>query len=588
MFIRPVPASREFVRVEGLPRRTWDAASPALRLYAEKLSAHFRVPGGTMTFFPDQAQALYEISLFGSLVAPLQVSKGKTLIALMAPVVAAGAAGLGVVERPMMVLPANLIEKTEAEARMYAHHFRICRKIELVSYSILSRKNGRDILAERRPDMIIADEAHHLKNLKAGVTKKVDWYLTANAGRVRYVDLTGTAWTNSIKEIAHRVRWALGLQRAPLPSTPTELLEWAEKIDEEGEGLDEERAGALMRFVERGDWATIHDVGGKELACDLRTALRRGFSRRFFETPGIVGSRGENDVGASLQFRLLQLHPPKVVQDALKKLEEDWETPDGFAFTEGLMRAEFGRTIALGFYLRRDPWPPRVWIDARRRYAASVRYLVKNRAGLDTPQMACDAVKLRGMYREVEFETLRGEEIQIGEAFDVWDKIKPTFVYRTEPTWLSTHALDAIEAWLSDDAPGIVWCEDVALAEETARRFNLPLYATQGRERRTGAPIGNEKGDRSIVCSVSSNLEGRNLQMFSRGLITNLPPNAGRVEQTVARWHRRGIKFDVAECDIFMGSVWHREALERIFAQAHKAEAEQGQRQKVLYGDWVS
>ena len=69
------------------------------------LTNHLRTPGGTMRLRPVQAQALYEMHDYGGLFGPIRVSGGKTLITLLAALVLEA-------QRPMLIVPAALIEKT--------------------------------------------------------------------------------------------------------------------------------------------------------------------------------------------------------------------------------------------------------------------------------------------------------------------------------------------------------------------------------------------------------------------------------------------------------------------------------------------
>src|SRR5262245_46563659 len=93
-------------RVLELPRRSWsDSGAKDL---AERLTALLKTSGGTMTLRPVQAIALYEAYRCHGAFLPIRVGGGKTLISLLLPHVLEAS-------RPLLLLPAKLIEKTRRE-----------------------------------------------------------------------------------------------------------------------------------------------------------------------------------------------------------------------------------------------------------------------------------------------------------------------------------------------------------------------------------------------------------------------------------------------------------------------------------------
>src|SRR5678816_4636049 len=102
-----------------------------------------------MTLRPIQALALVEAAETGGLFAPIRVGGGKTLLSLLLPVV------LGA-ERPLLLLPAKLIEKTRRAMHALQQHWRIARHTRLVSYELLGRAQAAELLDRFEPDLIIA------------------------------------------------------------------------------------------------------------------------------------------------------------------------------------------------------------------------------------------------------------------------------------------------------------------------------------------------------------------------------------------------------------------------------------------------
>ena len=167
IMFQEVKHSDELRRILALPRRSLD--DPQWVDLAEEMTEILRTPNGTMRLRPIQAMALHDIGVVGGLFAPIGVGEGKTLITLLAPFV------LGA-ERPLLLLPASLIRKTERERRELAKHW-LVSDVQMVSYEMLGRVQAASLLDRIKPDLIIADEVHKLKNRKAAVTRRVARYM---------------------------------------------------------------------------------------------------------------------------------------------------------------------------------------------------------------------------------------------------------------------------------------------------------------------------------------------------------------------------------------------------------------------------
>lgn len=192
-----VQQTRELLRIIGLPRRTWSddaAAQLAARLTAalSRTTPGHDGPdapgqcctrcGSPLRLRPVQAIALAEIGAYGGMWGPIRVGGGKTMISLLAPEVLGS-------RRPLILVPANLIEKTEATKAQLAPHWRVPERMWLISYELLGRRQsgekrdpkgnviGPALLDRLEPDAIIADESQRLKDPHCAVTKRVLRYL---------------------------------------------------------------------------------------------------------------------------------------------------------------------------------------------------------------------------------------------------------------------------------------------------------------------------------------------------------------------------------------------------------------------------
>jgi hypothetical protein len=187
VFNRSVGRTIELERILKLPRR--DINDPAWDGLADELTNALNVvdkcPGALLP--PDanglcsmckaplklrriQAIAIHDIGTYGGLFAPIGVGEGKTLITLLAPYVLEA-------ERPLLILPASLIKKTDRARVQLSRHWLIPENLQTISYEMLGRVQSAAFLEKYQPDLIIADEVHKLKNKRAAVTRRVSRYM---------------------------------------------------------------------------------------------------------------------------------------------------------------------------------------------------------------------------------------------------------------------------------------------------------------------------------------------------------------------------------------------------------------------------
>jgi len=234
---RSVKRTKDFERIANLPvRDAYDAND-----LAKEMTEALRAPGGTLCLRPVQALALYEMMKAGGAFCAMGVGTGKTLVFLLAPVVLN-------LERPIGLLPASLIEKTERERAHYAEHFKVDRTMQLFSYEMLGRENASNLLAVKQPDGLITDESHRLKNPKAACTRRVARWMHENPG-TKFVSMSGTMIKDSIRNFAHLLRWSLGAENAPVPMNDGDLDDWADCLDERVPPLQRVTPGALLELA---------------------------------------------------------------------------------------------------------------------------------------------------------------------------------------------------------------------------------------------------------------------------------------------------------------------------------------------------
>lgn len=564
--------TEDFRRVLALPRRT---VTDHARIAAE-LTAILKTPDGTMSLRPIQALALYEIGRYGGLFGPIRVGGGKTILSLLVPFILNA-------KRPVLLLPAALIQKTEDDRRQYAKHWRISPSLRLISYESLGREGQAKMLDFWRPDVVIADEAHRLKNKKAGVTRRVVRYMREDpltkkkwepAARPKFVGISGTMLKGgSIKSFAHLLQWS-HREGAPIPLEEGELEEWASALDEGSNPFNRTHPGALRKLASDEDLSSLDEL----------TAVRRGFHRRLTETPGVV-STGGDQVACSLYVKAIPVKTNATTEANFLKLRgngtEDlpgWETPDGWPLSMATEVWRVARELALGFHGIWDPRPPQEWLNARKNWAAFVRETLAHSRTLDTELQVAKACA-------------RGD--LDATDYDAWQAVKDSFRVNPKDVWHDTAALEACEAWIKR-GPGIVWISHSFFGDELERRTGVPYFREEGLDKRGNSlsvlarliTEGKAKAGPILASSFACST-GFNLQPWNRNLLTSCPSGAGSLEQLIGRTHRDGQEADQVEVDVLLGCVENFESWTRARSEAQMAVDTMGDSQKILIADVV-
>lgn len=539
-------ASLEFRRIQALPRRLWEQADDLGDL-VEGLTRMLKLSEGEWTLNVTQAAALRDLFDFNGLFGPIVVGGGKTLITLLAPVLMRA-------EQPVLLVPAALRDQTLVKVLPEMRkHWKLHPKLKVIGYSELSLAKNADMLERLRPDMIVADECHLLKNPKSGRTRRVSRYMNQNP-HTTFVAVSGTVANHSIMHYWHIVQWALKPHNAPVPRSFNEAKEWANAIDERVNDVDQTGPGVLLQLApEDPDIRPPHPQSG-------RTRARRGYRRRLVETPGVIAT-SEEELGVSLQvLGLRNVAVPKKLQTTILTVEELWETPAGEVIMEAVTLWRIVRELVCGFYYRWNPEPPRRWLEARKEWGRYVRTtLSNNRRKLDTPLQVWNEAERLGSVKE----------------FNAWRSIKDNFKPTTEAVWLDDYLVKRAASWLRE--PGICWVEHQAMGEAISQLAGVPFFgAGDSRILDASGPI---------VASIAAHGTGKNLQQWDRNLVVCPPTAGGTWEQLLGRTHRRGQQSDTVTFEGFMHHQAFRDAMRQAFADARFLQDSLGNRQRLLYCD---
>ena len=347
--------------------------------------------------------------------------------------------------------------------------------------------------------------------------------------------------------------------QAPVPLDRDELEEWAQCLDDDD---------PMARMAPGPLGATVEEA-------------REGFQRRLTSHPGIVIYQSE-DTAASLRIEALEYQVNAATEGAFKVLRAEWATPTGYTFSEAIMLWKFARELALGHWVEWDPHAPQEWLDARRDWASRVREVLSRSRTLDSELAVRQAVRAGDIDGKETLEAWEGKDFTAGDGKHLGHRqgMRDTFVPNPRDTWQDNGALVACGKW-SALGPGIIFTGHSFFGRTLAKRLACPYYGAEGKNEK-GEPIEQEKGDRVIVASIQANGTGRNLQAFSRALVTASQTD---LEQLLGRLHRQGQGADEVVFSFLVGCWEHVDGFWKAVENAQKQHLLTGGKYKLSYAD---
>ena len=555
-----------------------------------------------------QAWALREIRICGGLFGPIGVGHGKTLLDILSPLALAHH-GCRIV---LLLVPPGLVTQLIGDYEYASQHFKVPTLIihghgyssvvpdmpalHVLPYSRLSRPESTAWLEQNlRPDAIVADEVHKLRDINGAGASRVSRYMDDHT-TTRFCGWSGTVTSKKIKDYQHLIKWALRMC-SPVPLDPVAADDWGRAVDAGSEA----DPGALMEML-------------RQTSCiEAGEHVRDGYRRRLVETPGVVSTQSPA-VSAALEieerypvFNGREIHCvddpddvkdegealdeglPEPVRLALAKLRAEWVRPDGEELIDALQVASVARQLACGFYykwifphnkLPDDEDLILMWLNRRRDYHQEARRKLKGREEhLDSPMLVEHAAQRFHGDRPRH----KGLPVWDSKTWCKWRDVKA--LVRPETQAVRVHdflARDAL-AW-ARSTTGIVWYDHGEfgrwVAELSAEDGGsvLPLHGGGA-----GAPraIKAERGDRSILASIKAHGTGRNgLQhVFWQQLIEHVPSSGA--EQLLGRLHRAGQPKSVVKTWFYAHSVEMRKQLEDALVSDSYVEGTLGAAQKL-------
>ncbi|MEK7863964.1 MAG: hypothetical protein AAB295_11970 [Chloroflexota bacterium] len=165
------------------------------------------------------------------------------------------------------------------------------RGLYLMPYSVLSGQDGAALLELIAPELVIADEAHNLKNRSAARTGRFLAFMRKR--RPQYLPMSGTIDGKGLGDYHHQIMLALG-EGSPLPTSVIVAGDWGQVIDA-GASPSDSQTGPLLPLIE---WAR-HYFPKEDLPPTV-AGFRHAFQLRKSSSPGVVIHSG--DVGTSLTY----------------------------------------------------------------------------------------------------------------------------------------------------------------------------------------------------------------------------------------------------------------------------------------------
>ncbi len=612
------PHQREMERILALPLVP-EMTEAEVRMFSSK---HVLVSAQAtgFTLFKTQAEGFDAYIETGGLLGPIAVGWGKTLLALMIGNYAFNHEGE---RRIMLLLPPEVLSQFESDLRqarlwvpfstpvfIMGGKSKLKRRqiaasgkrgIYVLPYSLLSTKDTEENLADIRPGLIIADEAHKISRVSAARTKRMRRYFTKHPD-VRCVALSGTITSKTLRDYWHLAKAACR-NNNPLPNIKEMANEWGDKLDS---AASTDGSPGPLRMLCR--WAEKH--WPDEDFPHTTTGFRRAFRRRLTSSPSVVSS-GDAEISTSLIFRTrkLGMTDPTLI-GLLDDVTEKWLTPNGDEIEFAMHAWKWQFELSAGFY-NELYWPTvaklmsrKGWLQphaedilqrsqdyfiAGQEYARTLRaFLLVGRAGLDTPMAVGSFMHIHGdkSYPRVPryvFEAWRAmKELDFEDRIERDSRAVRVCDYKIE---------DAVE-WakqLPQGHGGIIWHYHKEIGEWLMERLHKSgrdiLHCPAGANKEILDPANKNK---VCVVSVSAHHTGKNLQHFHHQLMVQWPRPANMAEQMLGRTHRNGQKADELYVDMQHALDFDAANLAACINDALYIHQTTGNRQKLVYGNYTS
>jgi len=512
------------------------------------------------------------------LLGPIGVGHGKTGISFLIPEVVRRLTGD---VRALLIVPPDLVRKTEVDYAWWARRFRFPRPT-ILSMGKLSHPSATSIFEQIRPNIIIIDEAHRFASMDSARTKRLIRWVVEHRDTL-CVFMSGTLTSKSMQDYRHLAELALR-DCVPMPSDQIDLELWQSLIDVGGTPNYNAKK-AMLPLI---NWHRERQDKPLVKAGGVTKALARdAFSDRLRACPGVVATSGSS-CDAALVIRKWKVDAPPSWEEACEQFDNEdgnWEMPDGEEVVDALSAGRAKTQLSSGYYTR-WVWPIRCgvchtphpghefdcdgepvtgidheWMDARREWKSVERAIVGRlnaKTGEDSPALVRDLAR-KGKFGTAERRLLSAWEAVKPRYFTPNLGYQPPVEYvdlEPGPEWLAERARE----WASVVKRGIIWYS----TPHVGRALSDAGFEVFGRGTDLQGPSALRLDHPCAKIDVQGT--GKNLQMveddgagfvvgWHRNLILEFGGNAKIWEQMIGRTHRTGQIADEVRVDIlFAGS----------------------------------
>lgn len=573
-------------------------------------------------FFKQQAEAVLEYEKYNGVFCPIGVGKGKTLITLL---IAEKAWRKGNKKIVIFVPPevyAQLVIVDIPHARtittlsmpfiFLGGQTQIQRQYKsrsqkqgcyVIPYSVLSCRDGNEILNSINPKTVIADEAHRIARPAAARTKRfIAW---ATEAKPEFVPLSGSITKKSVRDYHHLMCLSIG-NNSPLPLSVLTARDWGKTID--AQGLFEEQTASPLKPLL--NWARAHFIRHQDIFTFNQEGFRKAYQFRLRTAPAVVAT-SETEISTSLIFRNVESIPPNVkLTELIDQVEEEWKAPNGDEIDYALHKWKWLYELTTGFYYNLY-WPSISYIarkfgcdettaedkltkakelhKAHQNYNKSFRDWTRTprcKPGLDTPFLAASNMARRGAH-------------EVGQRlYDAWQNVEskkyPELPERlSEPVRVCDYKMQGVLAQIKSwrKPAGVVWYHHQAVGTW----LNELLEEEYGKENVCFCPAGSAANRRIIdkenkfkivVASISAHGTGKNLQFFYREVFAQWPRPADKAEQVLGRLHREGQLSDELYVDTLNWSEFDHQNFAACLIDSIYQQTTTGLIQKLVYGNY--
>lgn len=474
--------------------------------------------------------------------------------------------------------------------------------VYVLPYSLLSTRDSNELLEAIKPGLIIADEAHLLKNRRAARTKRVMNYVADH--KPEFVAVSGTITDKSILDYWHLIKAALG-DNIPLPITQIMASEWSQVLDAKA-SPSAKQTGPIRPLV---DWAR-EKFPEEQLPFDV-TGFRRAYRMRLATAPGVVAT-SDHEIGTSLVFENKRVEYDQEdagyvrMKDLIQQIEDEWLTPNGDEIEHAIHTHKWMFELCTGFY-NELIWPEaekfakRKSIDlkkaidildrAREHHGLANEYSRQLRKWLDAfARPGMDTPLLVG--REISMNAGKHVGPELAQAWkDMHDadfEGRPDRDSRTVRVcdYKIKDAVKTAESWTGG---GILWYWHQGIGQwlaEACEEAGLDfLHCPAGAEHNKRV-IDVENKNKIIIASISAHGEGKNLQHFKNQLFVQWYRNCKKAEQVLGRLHRNGQEADELIVQTNRTLMWDHENFGATLVDALYVHQSTGNRQKLIYGGY--